>query len=575
MSDGALEAALDGPAQVDDAAVGETAVGETAVDDAAVGETAGSTASDERPPGRKPARGAPYRGLASFEQGDAHLFFGREDVTERLVAAVADDADFHDLPLVLVGSSGAGKSSVLRAGLLPRLTGPAAVFEPTAEPLAALKTAQQYLSDTWPLNPKRPVLIVDQFETLFTACQDETLRHAFVSELCELAESRGAHVVIALRGDFYDRVIRYAELANALQYRQVVLGSMTADDVIRAITEPARQASLNVEAALVRLLLEDLTPQRDAATTRRSPRLTRTGSITLTSSAEGAYEPGALPLLSHAMLATWEKSHGGTLTVADYAASGRIRDAVARTAEAAYEALTQPERQLARRLFLHLVHVLDDAPPTRAMLALAELRDWGPDAGHVLDVFVGERMITVDADNARITHDALLTAWPRLHGWIDTGQAGLITRRRIADAARAWDGAVPGGHLALARRAARDRHRVGRRPRQSRDPGKGRQRVRGRFFPFRTNPPSRRPTPDPPPSADRRDPGRPRPRRRRHRGICLHPAAPRGGRQRQRQLPPARRRGGAGPNARSCGRRAAQRGELGNRAHRASGRRAA
>jgi WD40 repeat protein len=439
MSDGALEAALDGPTQADDSAVGDTAVGDTA------------------------ARGAPYRGLASFEQGDAHLFFGREDVTERLVAAVADDADFHDLPLVLVGSSGAGKSSVLRAGLLPRLTGPAAVFEPTAEPLAALKTAQQYLSDTWPLNPKRPVLIVDQFETLFTACQDETLRHAFVSELCELAESRGAHVVIAVRADFYDRVIRYAELANALEYRQVVLRPMTADDVTRAITEPARQASLNVEAALVRLLLEDLTPQKDPATTRRSPRLTRTGSITLTSSAEGAYEPGALPLLSHAMLATWEKSQGSTLTVADYLASGRIRDAVARTAEAAFEALTQPERQLARRLFLHLVHVLDDAPPTRATLALAELRDWGPDAGHVLDVFVGERMITVDADNARITHDALLTAWPRLHGWIDSGQAGLITRRRIADAARAWDDAGReatwlwrGGQLAIATEWAAD-----------------------------------------------------------------------------------------------------------------------
>jgi len=417
----------------------------------------------KRPPGRKSSGDAPYRGLASFEEGDAHLFFGREEVTDRLATAVADDADFHDLPLILVGPSGAGKSSVLRAGLLPRLTGPVVVFEPTAEPLAALKAAQQYLSDTWPLSPQRPALLVDQFETLFTACHEETLRHAFISELCELAESRAAHVMIALRADFYDRVIRYAEFANALQYRQVVLGPMTAADVTRVITEPARQASLDVEAALVRLLLEDLTPQRDPAAARRAPRLTRTGSITLTSSAEGAYEPGALPMLSHAMLATWEKSHGGTLTVADYLASGRIRDAVTRTAEAAYESLTSAEQQLARRLFLHLVHVSDDAPPTRARVPLAELRDWDPVTGHVLDVFVGERMITVDADSARITHEALLTAWPRLRGWIDTGQADLITRRRITDAARAWDKASReatwlwrGGQLAIATEWAAD-----------------------------------------------------------------------------------------------------------------------
>jgi WD40 repeat protein len=163
------------------------------------------------------------------------------------------------------------------------------------------------------------------------------------------------------------------------------------------------------------------------------------------------------------MLATWENSHGGTLTTADYLASGRIRDAVTRTAEAAYDTLTDKEKQLARRLFLRLVHVADDAPPTRAALPLGELRDWDPDAGHVLDVFVGERMITVDADSARITHDALLAAWPRLRGWIDAGQAGLITRRRITDAARAWEGAGReatwlwrGGQLSIATEWAGD-----------------------------------------------------------------------------------------------------------------------
>ena len=388
----------------------------------------------KRPAGRKPAGDAPYRGLASFEPGDAHLFFGREEVAGRLAELLSDHADFHDLPLVLVGPSGAGKSSVLRAGLLPRLSGPAVVFEPTAEPLAALKAAlidleaEAAASEGAHNRATRPAIVVDQFESVFTQVLDEARRREFITELCDLAASRSAHVAIALRADFYDHAIRYPELAPSLQDRQVVLGPMTAGQVSRAITEPARLARLNVEDGLVPLLLDDLAPH-DGVAHRAAD--------------DGAYDPGALPLLSHAMLATWENSHGGTLTIADYIASGRIKNAVARTAEAAFEALSHAEQDLARRLFLRLVHVADDAPPTRAALPLSELRGWeaGAVTQRVLDVFVADRMITVDAENAQVTHDALLTAWPRLRSWIDAGQAGLVARRRITEAARAWDDA--------------------------------------------------------------------------------------------------------------------------------------
>ena len=143
-------------------------------------------------------------------------------------------------------------------------------------------------------------------------------------------------------------------------------------------------------------------------------------------------------VIEPARLATWERSRGGTLAIAGYLASGGIRDALTQTAERAYGSLTPDQQRLARRLFLRLVHVADDLPPSRATVELGELRDWGGDADAVLATFVDERMITADAGTAQLTHDALLTAWPRLRSWIDGGRDGLRTRRRITDGARAW-----------------------------------------------------------------------------------------------------------------------------------------
>ena len=224
----------------------------------------GAVQRARRPPGRRPGGAdAPYRGLAKFEQEDSRWFFGREDVTD-LLAGLADEPS--DLPLILVGASGAGKSSLLRAGLAPRLTGPFGLLEPAGAPLAALKAVLADLHD--PGDAGRPAIIVDQFETVFTQCRDEAERGEFVSELCELA--RTSLVILALRADFYDHALRYPGLAAALQARHVVLGPMTAEQVRRAITEPARLARLDVEEGLVGLLLHDLAPP-DAPRERRPP----------------------------------------------------------------------------------------------------------------------------------------------------------------------------------------------------------------------------------------------------------------------------------------------------------------
>ena len=404
------------------------ACGET--DPARLAQWTGALRRARRPPGRRPSGDLPYRGLARFEPDDARWFFGREEIADRLAELAAKEkADTAGSgtgePLILVGPSGSGKSSLLRAGLIPRLRDQCLIFEPGAAPLPAL--AAQLTQPTESSGSGRPAIVIDQFEAVFTECRSEVQRRAFITEISGLAADY--LVVIALRADFYERALHYPQLARALQSRQVVLGPMNADQVRRAITEPARLAGLDVEDGLVDLLLRDLAPSGAGAAGRSSY-------------APGAHEPGALPLLSHVMLATWEHSRGGEIAIADYVACGGIRNGLTRTAENAYGALSDDDQRLAQRLFLHLVHVADDAPPTRARVRISELRSWaGTDPEHVLGRFVAARLITVDADTAQITHDALLSAWARLRSWVDAGTDDLKARRRITEAARTWQDA--------------------------------------------------------------------------------------------------------------------------------------
>jgi WD40 repeat protein len=476
-------------------------------------------------PGRRdgaaptPPRGrAPYRGLASFQPADADWFFGREDLIGRLIE-LAGQARLAGQPLTVVGQSGSGKSSLLRAGLIPALNDgrvpglgpggwPAVLLTPGASPLMALarellavrpadrRPPQPPGSGAGPAAATGPAatgpaadpalgaadptagtdpaaglaarlqaepasaarlgegdtaipaaIIVDQFEQVFTACPDEAQRQAFIAALCALAAR--TLVVLGLRADCYGHALRYGQLAAALQERQLAVGPMSEDQLRRAILEPARRAGIGVSEGLVELLLRDL-PPGPAGTSGRAA--------------------GALPLLSHALLATWERSAAGELTVADYRASGGIGDAIARTAEAAYGALSEADREQAHWLFLRLVQVSDDSIETRYRVPLAELSgDGNPSAGTgVLSRFVDERLITVTAEAAEITHDALLAAWPRLREWIASDREGLRIRRRITDAARAWadsgedsGGLSRGGQLAVARDWAADPLRHG------------------------------------------------------------------------------------------------------------------
>ncbi|HEY6797167.1 MAG TPA: helix-turn-helix domain-containing protein [Kineosporiaceae bacterium] len=409
----------------------------------------------------------PYRGLESYRIQDAGSFFGRERLVARLVALVTSGqvgATPPSGPTVLVGPSGSGKSSALQAGLAARLVSSnwsVVTLTPGSDPLAALDEALDEVRGRRLPPGSRVALLVDQFEELFTLCPHDTARREFVRRLTapghpDLGSRPGSGptltVVIALRADSYGAALRYDGLSQALQDRQVVVGPMSADDLRRAVTEPARAAGLQLEPGLVELVLHDLAPAGPPDQPGAGTRPT--------------HDAGALPLMSFALLQAWRRSRLSKLTVEDYVGARGISGAVAAAADAVYDDLTPVQRELARTLFLRLVAIGDDACDTLRRATAAELgldTAQGDAITEVLERFVAARLLTTTERSVRIAHEAVLAAWPRLGAWLDGDRAGLVTRRRIADAAATWhrDGQDPallhrGSRLISAREWAAD-----------------------------------------------------------------------------------------------------------------------
>ncbi|MFE0674815.1 helix-turn-helix domain-containing protein [Streptomyces sp. NPDC058867] len=407
-------------------------------------------------PGRQPAGAVPpYRGLRVFDEEHAEWFFGRDELTAALTFRLSKLTEAGGGLLPVVGASGSGKSSLLRAGLIPAVrngTLPTTRQPHTPRPVILMtpgeSPAEELTARLAAAGPE-PLVVVDQFEELFTSSPHDSAHAHFIA----LLTAPPVVTVIGLRADFYPKALLHPALARALQDHQVVMRPMSTEEMRQAVTGPARKARLEVESGLVELLLRDLAP--------RSP-------DTVPGPA-AAHEPGTLPLLSHALHATWQRAERGRLTVAAYRAGGGIHDAVARTAEAVFSELPDIQREIARQIFLRLVHVTDDAPTTRRRVARSELVDaaGGARAAEpvaVLAACVEQRLITVDQDTVEISHESLLTAWPRLREWIDTGRGGLRIHRRLTEAARGWEesGRDPGQllrgtALAVTREWAEDR----------------------------------------------------------------------------------------------------------------------
>jgi WD40 repeat protein len=353
----------------------------------------------------------PFPGLATFDAAHAEYFFGRERLVAELVARMVG------APLLaVVGPSGSGKSSAVRAGLLPALASGVlpgsegwtqAVMRPGAHPGAELERMLQG-------DAEETLLAIDQFEEVFTVCRDEGERAGFLGGLVALAEERErrVHVVVALRADFYGRCASYDPLARLVGANQVLVGPMRRDELRRAIVEPARRVGLRVEPSLTDALIVDVLD-----------------------------EPGALPLLSAALVEQWRERDGRVMRRAAYERTGGVRGAVGRLAEATWARLAEPERVAGKRIMLRLADARDEgAAFVRRRVPLEELdpeRDG--EAAAALEVLVDSRLVTVDEGAVEVAHEALLREWPRLRTWLEEDVEGRRLHQHLIHAARDWD----------------------------------------------------------------------------------------------------------------------------------------
>jgi WD40 repeat protein/serine/threonine protein kinase len=350
------------------------------------------------------AGSCPYRGLLAFRPEDGDLYFGRGEVVASILERLLEGGF-----MAVVGASGSGKSSLVRAGLVPAYRrardGRVVVLKPGSDPAAELERA---LSDGPPA-----LLVVDQLEEVFTLCTDPANRARFVDALLDLRETSSTSIVVALRADFYGRCADHPRLATALAERQHLLGPMQSDELRLAIDGPARVAGLRLEAGLVEVVLADV---------------------------EG--EPGALPLLSHVLYESWVRRDGRVLTKAGYRAAGGVRGAISHTAEEVFLGCSEQERALVRGMFLRLTELGEATEGTRRRAPLAELipeGGAGKAAAAVVERLAGARLLVVGDGSAEIAHEALIREWPRLRGWLAEDREALQVLRSLTIAARSWD----------------------------------------------------------------------------------------------------------------------------------------
>ena len=424
----------------------------------------------------------PFPGLVPFEERDARVFYGRGELVAQLVRRIAEQLAKPGI-LLMAGESGAGKSSLLRAGLMPRLAAgalgpgserwPRRVIRPTGSPLRGLAIQLADFAGADPVSvyrslsatpgeasmlvehavrstaargadpgpgppadiaasaPPRLILVVDQLEELFTAGEDtdagQAEREAFIAALHAAATVPVGRqnlppglVVAAMRADFLGRLIAYPPLRAVMDAGLFTVGPMSEAELRLAITGPGAEAGLAVEPALVEAVISEL----------------REG-------AAGGLGSGALPLMSQAMAATWERREGNTLTLRGYRRAGGVANAVNHDAQAAFDALTGRQRDAARLVFTQLTVVMPDGRFVRRRCSRADLHSPGAemaaDIDAVIDVFSAQRLLVLGQDSVEISHDVLLHAWTQLRDWLGDDQLDRALYSQVVTDADTWD----------------------------------------------------------------------------------------------------------------------------------------
>jgi WD40 repeat protein len=432
-------------------------------------------------PGTGPVwAGCPYLGLVPFEERDAWVFYGRGELTDQLVQKLAGRLDGTGI-LLVAGESGTGKSSLLRAGLMPRLAAgalgpgserwPRRVIRPAGSPLRELAMQLADVAGADPVSvyrslaaapgeaptlvelavrtvgrgararsrrpaeaaaaaPPRLILVVDQFEELFTAGGDAEAHHAereaFIAALHVMATCPAgpqklppALVVAAVRADFLGRLIAYPPLKAALDAGPFTVGPMSEAELRLAMTGPAAEAGLAVEPALAEAVIAEL---RGAA--------------------GAGLGSGVLPLMSQAMAATWELREGSELSLRAYRRAGGVADVVNRSAQAAYDTLTSRQQDTARLVFTQLTAITPDGQFARRRCSRIDLRSAGEQIGDidaVIDIYSAHRLLVLGQDSVEIAHDVLLQAWKQLRDWLGDDQLDRARYSQLVTDAATWE----------------------------------------------------------------------------------------------------------------------------------------
>jgi WD40 repeat protein/serine/threonine protein kinase len=393
----------------------------------------------------------PYKGLRAFQEADAASFFGRKALIERLVRRLYEKSDKVRF-LAVVGPSGSGKSSAVKAGLLPALrlglvAGSSEWFVaqmvPGAQPFVELEAAllkiaadspvgllnqlraddsglAQAVKRILPVKDSEMLLVIDQFEEVFTQVEDEAERTRFLNSILKAVtdpESR-LRVIVTLRADLYDRPLLYPGFGDLIRERTEIVLPLTPTEMEQAIIGPAERVGMRFEPGLVPAIIAEVNQQ-----------------------------PGALPLLQFALTELFERRDGFNLTHEAYEASGGVLGALARRADEVYDELDSLLKEAARQLFLRLVTLGEGVEDTRRRALQSELNAIAEDkqtVRFVLDAFGKSRLLTFDYEpitripTIEVAHEALIRRWGKLKMWLDASRDDLRLQRRLGAATAEW-----------------------------------------------------------------------------------------------------------------------------------------